>query len=564
MGKNKSEIMIWGSLQIYYPFKFSYTRSKKYDKKHSKLLDQDIVMGFYEESTEGFLIKNTVSEYFEKKANSVTDSMHNNLSENLPEGLVLKPYNFNQLNGENAEFDQEEHYLSVIGEGSGFKLGVMSSFLDNLYDFKFVYEKKIEHDSIVYGKELANQRVNRYMLFPIRAYYKENKYFFNVSLEIFSNKSGIIKVDIPIEEINGEKLYSYEFKKVFEKISLPECLVNLDNNIYEYMEIPEKSIDEIINKYYIQYLFTYFDIDVYLERGVESLLITQTNFSLKTLNSMNGALEEALYRILHRPIDARIMVKDKLAKIKNDYWGSNQYRIYFSENGNSLSLTVNNDLVNLEDEEEKKLAREKIKLSLNHSLDVPLKMILLQRLNNYLLYKESTLDIRKIEIINEHYLANKIYISNLTEEFYGSALDLLDYMKKNMRWYLNEEEITEKNSDIQDLILSKKERKKDKQSGYLTIIGFVFTVIFALPTLKETFEVIIKKLNPLLDIEVIEYRSNLLSFYSWLFIMAIQLIMTLYFNFQNVWFYLLRQKSRIRGVVNRLWNKFKPFLKKIK
>lgn len=561
--KNQKEIKIWGSLEKYIPFTFSYISSKKYDHKHMSLLDQNIVIGAYDNVKKQFLKKNSVSEYFNNNTDNSAANIYNNLSKNIPEGFHLKPLEEKpSTKMEHFKFDKEDHYVTLYPEISGVKIQIMSNLLDNMDKFVYDYEEKIKRDARVYGEKLIYKGINRYILFPIRAYHNDKQYFLNISLEIFSNKSGILMIDIPMEERNSEEFYFYEIQKSFEKISIPECL--LDNNSvgYDYVEVEEKNINEVINKYYLDYLFSYFGMDVYVDKGVESLLITQTNLSIKTLNTMNEELVEALYRILHRPVDSRVVVKDKLDKFKKDYWGNSQLRTYFSENGNSLSLTVSDFQVVPEEQGGKEVTRELVKFSLEHTLDIPLKIILLQRLNNQLLYKESTTDIRKVEIIKEHHLADRVYISNLLEDFYGTALDLVEYMKKSMRWYVNEEDITEKNANIHNLILSMKERRKKRLSGYLTIVGFVFTVIFALPTLRETFEIIIGIIYPHLDITIVQEHSKLLSFYSWIIIIVAQLIIGLCFNFEKIYDFFLYFINQTKRFGQKQWHNLRTFLSK--
>ena len=89
MKNNKNEVKIWGNLLIYLPFMFSYTRAKRYDKKHRDLLNQNIVVSFYDNNEKQFYTKNDVRNFFEDNINDVTASIQNNLSESLPEGFRI-------------------------------------------------------------------------------------------------------------------------------------------------------------------------------------------------------------------------------------------------------------------------------------------------------------------------------------------------------------------------------------------------------------------------------------------------------------------------------------------
>ena len=121
---------------------FSYTRAKRYDKKHRDLLNQNIVVSFYDNSKKQFYTKNDVRNFFEENINDVTASIQNNLSESLPEGFRIKPIDYVPGTGGGVKFDEEEHYISVISDEYGIKIGTASHFLDNLDNFL----NKREHD----------------------------------------------------------------------------------------------------------------------------------------------------------------------------------------------------------------------------------------------------------------------------------------------------------------------------------------------------------------------------------------------------------------------------------
>ena len=349
---------------------------------------------------------------------------------------------------------------------------------------------------------------------------------------------GFIKIDNPIIERNSSDFYSSSCNKDFSKIELPLFMVKSDSNDFGYVEVDDTNIDDVIRNYYLKCIYDYFDKKVVFEKGMEHIIITQTNININTLNSMSKELEETLYRILHRPVDPHMSVKDKLTKIKNIFWGNHQVRTYAAESGHTLSI-ANNDMQKIWSEEwGKEIALDKIKFSLEQTIDMPLKIVILQKLNNIQLYQlSSRSELKKIEFIKQNYLENQIYISDLFHDFYGSAVDLIEFLKKGMRWYLNQEELSQKNTSLQNIVADIKERQNKRKNEYLAIVGFIFTIIFALPTLNETFNIFFNFLNIFPNIDerelVIEQLSITWATWSWFVIILFQLIMSLYFNSFN-------------------------------
>lgn len=529
------EIKIWGNNQIYFPFSLSYKKNRSYARKFKKLHKENLIVGVYDNENKHFLLKNEVTEYFESNANTKTSKIYAGLSENSFPEISINPINFQHNQKLLNSIDKDD--LKFIFEAQGGKLlvGAQSKFNDNLYYYENYYSNKLEHDAKIYGREATYEKIYRCILFPIRVFFNGEQVYINIALEIFSNGMGFLKMDLPIEGNEIADFFDNSSYSKFESVSLPKFLIGKGNNNFEYEKVDEKDLYTIVGTYYTKYIFEYFKMNVFVDRPIVSTLITDTNFPIKNLSNMGKEMEESLYRLLHRPVDPKMPVKYKLNKIKNEFWGTSEVRTYVSENGNSFSIAGANFKENYISEgygEEE--ARDFVKFSLEHTVDIPLKVLILKRLNNISLYKEMNLNIRKMTYLKEHNLLNNIFLIELTEDFYGSALELINFMEKGMKWYLNKETLLDKNYNLQELILSKRESHKKRQSEYLSIIGFVFTVIFALPTLKETTEIAIRIIDPEISETIISQLSNRWGFGIWIIVLVIQLFTGIYFSTENI------------------------------
>ena len=132
------------------------------------------------------------------------------------------------------------------------------------------------------------------------------------------------------------------------------------------------------------------------------MIITDKNISINTLNNIPKSMEEALYRVLNSPVDPNIDIKEQSSKLKNSFWGFNQMRVYVSSKGSLLSITSNDVLKKLSSEDIS-ISRSNLKFTLEHAMDIPLKIIILKRINNTTLFNETAFDVDKSEKLKEVY-----------------------------------------------------------------------------------------------------------------------------------------------------------------
>ncbi|MEK4948652.1 hypothetical protein [Carnobacterium sp. FSL W8-0810] len=550
------EIKIWGSNQIYFPFSLSYKKNHSYAKKIKNFHDQNLIVGVYDSENKQFLLKNKITEYFESNANTRNTKFYDDISKASHPEVSIRPVNFKPDQNLLDSVDKDDLIFVFENQGEKLLVGAHSKFIDNLYYYEDYYNNKLEHDAKTYGRTATYEKIYRFILFPIRVLFNEEHVYINIMLEIFSNGMGFLKVDLPIEDVKISDFFDNSSYSKFESVYLPKFLIGKYEKSFEYEKVEENDIYTIINTYYTRYIFEYFKLNVFVDRPIVNTLITDTNIPIKNLSNMGMEMEEALYRLLRRPVDPKMSVKGKLNKIKNDFWGTNEVRTYVSENGNSLSIAGSNfKKIFITEEYEEEEARDSVKISLEHTIDFPLKILILKRLNNISLYKEMNLNIRKMTYLKEHNLLNNIFIIELTEEFYGSALELIDYMEKGMKWYLNKETIVDKNYNLQELILSKRESQKKRQSEYLSIIGFVFTVIFALPTLTETTEIAVRIIDPKISETIISQLSHRWGFWIWIIVLVVQLFIGIYFSTENIIYTIRSFSMKIRNILKSIVEK---------
>ena len=96
--------------------------------------------------------------------------------------------------------------------------------------------------------------------------------------------------------------------------------------------------------------------------------------------------------------------------------------------------------------------------------------------------------------------------------------------------------MTNKINNIQSLIENKKRVENKIQSNYLSIISFIITLVFALPTLIDTFIIILTTATKF-DNEKIKTVSNDYGYKSWIAVIIIQIMIALFFKRERFNYY---------------------------
>lgn len=547
------DIKIWGSIQIYTPFNFEHKKNRNFMKRLHDFNEQEIAIGFYDNEKKQMLYKNKIRDHYEGAANTATARMFNNIKDNAPEFATVSPINFEPSEIDTQNEPNDDFILNVYGnDNNNFQVRMGSRFYDNLQEFGDCYSHKIEYDANVYGEKLVFRNINYYILSPIEIVYQNAIIYLNINLEIFSNGMCILKIDIPIEENNITDYYNNNHFIKYDKIRLPNFLINAENNDYQYDDIAEQNIHEIIEKYYMRCLRNHFKVNLITDQSITSTIITDKNFPINTLNSIPKSMEESMYRVLNSPVDPNIDIKEKLSKLKSSFWGSNELRVYVSSKGSLLSL-ASNDMLNKLSSGEIGISRQNLKFTLEQAIDIPLKIIILKRINNTTLFNETAVDIDKSEKLKEVYSINNIFLLDMKEWFYGSALELIEFFEENMKWYLNEKDMTNKINNIQSLIENKKLMENKRQNDYLSIIGFIITLIFALPTLVDTISIILTAATKF-ENEKIEMISNDYGYKSWIAVIIIQIMIGLFFKRERFNYYKSKVQISVKKCMNILNN----------
>lgn len=510
INKNKNLYINYGELFLYFPF---------------QLLD-----GFDNEKLNYIILDNPIiisEKYLENKKNELRDKECLIIEEVCK--TIEKDERINVIRGtkgmklEIKEDFKEEciAYINTIAKNIAIKNGLLLEDNSNLrIDFtesylKFTIEDPEEEDAYRSLFDLAankriesktyssffNEKHKKYIIKPCKMINKKGTtIWLRAELLYFENGMGIIKMNFPVYNTDGDFIKKYRLNDYFEKIITAEQI--------EFTNIED----------YATYLYdNLFDgIEAYFERSMDLITLIDTNIELKDSRNVPNELKKEAYLITNAPVP-EINFDDCLALAK-EHFESNSFSLsqvlsVIRTTGGCLVIPSEKTKNKVfEDTKELEYKKEEI----NHiiardvccSTEFSLIVMMLETLNgkSTLFNLSSNSNIHKKTISN--YLNNKLFINNLQDDCYGSVSKQIADFKKMMYLYKQENLINE-SINIEKILISNKEAEnKEKLNNIISIGSLIFVILFGLPTIYESLIIIkglfsIKDLIPYFSIEQI-------------------------------------------------------------
>lgn len=542
---NENEILIDGIFQIYQPFKFTYKQSLNDQYQLLNFLNDEIVIGFYQDGY--YRQKMDSSNYYNdilKTHKEDTSKYFNDINKDLNlHGNESELFNSTTTNIESRVDIDSEIFIDDSNSKFSLTLSSNSYFLSN-WDYVFGKQTdKISLDEQIYGHYLINNRIKSYILFPIRFQLDDEKIdFVNVYMEIFDNSSVVLKFEFRFEKLSEEQFRHGSLTSAFKKLWVPNFLLtDTDSDLFEFQESSESDLYKIISSYYINYLEKYFKKKSFNYQSITHTIITNQNSEIDNLHNISNEMKEFLYRITFRPIDPILSVSNRIAELDDHSWGGIETKTFCSSSGNLVSIMIDNYSVpnsisqNLEGADlnfsgsETTLSLNELEkfISIDHAIDIPLKLYLVKILNHYLLSMEYARSNKNFESIKADYLTHEILYEDYLVDLYGTAKDLIYFLNSHLQTYHNSangKKLLSNFEEMQSIEYNIRVKRIDK---YILIMSFFLTIVFALPTLNET----ILMVNDSLDMKYNPIEIKNFSFAMWTLLVIVQII---YFIWGNI------------------------------
>lgn len=334
-----------------------------------------------------------------------------------------------------------------------------------------------------------NKYKMKWLLQPFKIKIFNNIEYVNVYLDFFANGNAVLRLSIPIKQVDLRLFYDANWHDKVQEVFLPQIIVNgTENN--EYVKWEDKLGIDKIAKLYMNFLKDNICKDK-VERYDIFTNITLVDYCLRPENfdGASNELKELIFGILFCPFNSLTTQEVKVYKEmwENNCFSMNKYlRYYFSTNCRSIAMyssgisnvTYNGNNIN----------KNSFYFSAIHGILQCIENILLKKyiydeyqifqLNDEILLKELR-NLKKEMLHNE----NLIYMINYRA--YGSVGELMKSMENKLSIFMPIDNIKERGKRIEELINLRESEVKDK---FNIIIGFstvLITIILGLPNIEN-------------------------------------------------------------------------------
>lgn len=360
----------------------------------------------------------------------------------------------------------------------------------------------------IYGESFVNNFCS-FILPPFKAELINGTCVFIKSvLYIFKNNAMILKLSVPIENCSMNPLFQNDYNKYIKNVF----------DVYEISNIRNDKVDLLkkIRSAYCNYIISSskkIKELVILNKSISNIVLAKFDEMPENIENKKDSLQEKLYRIIVSPVQKRN--ETFLRNIAKQYLAGNS-KIYdgieyiISSMGKCLSIidkkTINyiKERYNEKEDQINEIAINIIRRNVEYALI----MLLLKNANSEFSYINKKIHLDNINVIQEKYYYNNLFILQLQESCFGSVREQLEFFEERMIYFMDQKNKIDRDNAINNIINSQKNIRTFKFQNFISISGLMATVIFSMPAIYDTLTVlrnsnlIIKKDIPIITIEI--------------------------------------------------------------
>lgn len=487
-------IVKYGELNFYYPLQFIFEKERKlnfqevtdcianssyaYNENYNREIDRVIRKGINELSEE--MMKKT-GMYLNIKKSMYEDNENKILCcEELKE-IFAQRIEVNIFDIKNIE--------------------VKSEIFDKLNKAGEMHEVKTFMKEKFYGKLYSNSQTQIPLLPVLINIFNNQEEIVIPELILFNNMFGIIRITIPVV---GEDIKSFMdgYSEVFNEgkiLHLEQCInVSTIADIARQfairigLELNTTFKNKIGKTMFDGYSFVHFII-----LDSDAVVIDK---------KLNKEIEQEIFFVLQAPVPNRNQMnynKEIMTFCNEQFIDNKVCKTFVKTNGGCLSL-FNDQIKNRVLDEckdggdnEFEFARAASELEVNFEFAIIFNIF--EKLNKemYLSDKAEILSSRKSRLKEKYasesmikYNENKIYFNQMLQQAYGSVIDQVYEFKKKMPLYHLQVSYEEQINSINEVIEYKRASDERQFNKMISVLGYIFIVIFGLPTIHEMIKII--------------------------------------------------------------------------
>ena len=301
----------------------------------------------------------------------------------------------------------------------------------------------------------------------------------------------ILRITVPIENLEMLPLFENNEDKYIKKII---DVYNLGNDIND-------NTIEVIKKSYYQYIFDSSKKNtniIVISKVLKNIILADFDGVPQNIKDIPENVKVDLYKAIVAPIQKRENIS--FENRANEYIENNSrtydgIKYITNSMGKCISVIDKNTIDYIENKMDLKRREETYKLAISsarRNLEFTFMIILLKNMNSALTYFEKEMKFNNIDKIQKEYNYNSIFILQLQQSCFGSVREQLAFFESKMIYFLDIKSSKERMDAIDSIIESEKTRKELNFEKFLSIGGFLLTVIFGLQAIHETLTILRK------------------------------------------------------------------------
>lgn len=481
------EKIIYGEIHSYYPLKFETD------------LDFEALCETVRQSTVFFS---------EEYQNKIMDSLGYSLSRSIremPGELLQEPdikmdmkafSRYNEMTAPPFQMEGDDLQLELEMTDTSVKIHLVSTELEALGQRLDRLHEEQEASSQIYGSGFTSAQ-DRLILLPFKIELESKEtVWLHALLYIFENHMGFLKLELPLINTSPAPL---------QRNNVDLFISNVINKWKNKNYVSEKSFSHIVEAYLnTLHEDTHIDFIKY-GSGIRNIILIDFDGIPKQLNNISRDVQEDLYRIIAAPVPNRkdtSYYRDAQEYIQKNSWGRHGINYLTKTTGGCLSY-IDQGLLDMVTEQYKNQTGVKDIKADDHyricndlardvhvNAELALLIIMMKKMNDLNNFYKKVFKPKELAKIQKEYNRNLIFISELQEGCYGTVSEQTAVFEARMPHYLKPEITRNKQSAIDSILKAEEKEKAERFESFLAVGGFMLTLIFGLPAIYETVEII--------------------------------------------------------------------------
>lgn len=391
-----------------------------------------------------------------------------------------------------SDIRKEDLRIEMFEENGKLYTSLVSTELEALQERTNQMVEEYDQSIELYGRIFTDVQ-NRFLLLPLKVtLYNGKKVWLYPFLYLFSNKMAVLKIELPLIDVEIDALKDNELDKCIQSTT---CTWDEGVESFTSLEQIEKFYKDKIYNNNIEFVVTN---DTFCH-----IIMTDYLDMPNDTESLSKMMKEDIFRIVCAPaprIPSSIK-EDAEGLLKNYSWGKHNMKSVLKSTGGCVSF-VDIELFDYrsQDKYEKKMTElqemERVDVANILARDVEVNVefailiIIMKKLNQRLNLWQKQNNQKDFIQVQKDYYENVIFIDSLQESCYGSVSEQVCSFEKMLPHYMKSELMAEKLNAVESILEIEKNENEEKMQRFITVGGFLLNVIFGLPSIYSALGIL--------------------------------------------------------------------------